>query len=126
MTGILDQVGGFRSRDFKQHYRPATTAHFVALRLADHLNDLDAVRHYVDLCDRHSVEQLLAAYRVVVGKGTGQMGRRFQLALASIGTNAESASNRQVAAIRIERRAIAIAILSGDRLIYPPIARQLS
>jgi hypothetical protein len=58
--------------------------------------------------------------------GSHDLPRRFHTALERVDKNGKGLPHRDLAAIRIERRAIAVAIFSGDQLKYPPVARQLS
>jgi hypothetical protein len=126
MTGILDRVARSSFPDHPRQFRPASTEHFVALRLAQRLNDAGAVHHYVELCDRHAEGVLLTAYRQAMTSGSRDLARSFHAALEGVGRNGSGVTPRHLAAIRIERRAIAVAIFNGGRLKYPPIARQLS
>jgi len=126
MPGILDLVAGSHASIQEKQYRPASPQHFLALRLAVGLNDARAVQHYVELCDRHSTGSLVAAYRAAMQGGSCNPSRSFHTALEKVGKNGNDVPKRDLAAIRIERRAIAVAIFSGDNLKYPPIARQLS
>jgi hypothetical protein len=126
MTGILDRVARSSSSTLKTQFRPASPQHFVALRLAHRLNDTGAAHHYVELCDRHPEGALLTAYRRAMTSGSHDLARTFHAVLERVGTNGNGVPNGHLAAIRIERRAIAVAIFNGYRLEYPPIARQLS
>ena len=127
MTGILDRVARSNGPGLQKQFRPASPQHFVALRLAQRLNDAAAVHHYVELYDRHSEGPLLIAYRQTMRSGSHDLPRTFHAILERGGNNSNGgAHHRDLAAIRIERRAVAVAIFDGDRLKYPPIARQLS
>src|ERR1035441_3025342 len=109
MTNILDQVARSSSSARYGQFQPSDQRGYFALRLAQKLDDAATARHYAELLDRYSEAQLLAAYR------------RAKAA----GSHLDPAS-RRLAAIRIERRAVAVAILEGDRLAAPPQVRQLS
>jgi hypothetical protein len=128
MTGILDRVAKRHpSTSQQRRYRPATPEHFFALRLASRLDDEAAVHHYIELCDRHSQDALLAAYRSVMASGgTADPGRAFNATVQQMNGDNGSLPLADLAAIRIERRGIAVAIFHGTRLKYPPIAHQLS
>jgi hypothetical protein len=126
MTGILDQIARSHAPDPQKQFRPATPQHFMALRLAERLNDSGAVHHYIELGDRHSEGSLLTAYRRTMRSGAQNLARSFHVALEKTDGNGNGISHRDLAAIRIERRAIAVAIFNGQQLTYPPIARQLS
>lgn len=125
MTGILDRFVQSGKPEPHQRFRPATPDHFIALRVADRLNDAAAVHHYADLCDRHTAVPLVTACRHALKHKPVDLAQRFHAALEQ-GRNGNGLPHRDLAAIRIERRAIAVAIFSGDRLKYPPVARQLS
>lgn len=127
MTGILDRVARSSAPALKTQFRPATAEHFVALRLAQRLNDAAAAHHYAELSDRYLEGQLLTAYRRTKASGSHDLARTFHVELERLGNHGgNGVSHKQLAAIRIERRAIAVAIFDGERLKYPPIARQLS
>src|ERR1700693_2087700 len=125
MTGILDRVANGFVQAHPRRFRPASPQEFFALRLAGRLNDAGAVRHYVELCDRRPEGELLSAYRRAAVSGSDDLARTFHLLLEHHHHGA-APKRRDLAAIRIERRAIAIASFTGERLKYPPIARQLS
>lgn len=126
MTGILDRVAKSRAPKIQQRqYRPATPEHFIALRLATLLNDPAAVDHYAELCDRHSVQIVLAAYDAMRRGGEKNAAAAFHAALEHKDGGGRSIAEPDLAAIRIERRAIAVAIFHGTTLKYPPIAHQL-
>ncbi len=127
MNSILDRVAQGFVRTQYNEFKPTTEAEFFALRLADKLGDAAAARHYADLADRYSEAQLLVAYRRAKGKGLkSDLGRSFHVELERLSErHLNGTENRRVAAIRIERRATAVAIFAGDHLEYPPIVRQL-
>lgn len=126
MTGILDRVARASFAVHEEQFRPATPRHYFALCLAQHLNDSAVVHHYVELSERYSEAQLLTAYRRVKANGFHDPARAFHVELERLGNrNGNGLNPRCLTAIRIERRAIAVAIFNGDELAYPPIARQL-
>lgn len=126
MNGILDRVARTHDPIFQRHYQPATFEHFFALRLANRLDDAAAVHHYIELCERHSQDVLLAVYRSVINTGVADLGRAFNAALEQKNGGNGSLPTTDLAAIRVERRGIAVAIFHGTQLRYPPIAHQLS
>jgi hypothetical protein len=127
MTGILDHIAKTRAAaDPQRTFQPATPGEFFALRLATRLGDAAAVRHYIELYDRCSETRLLAAQRLALKRGSEDPARTFHQLLEQGGKNGNGTVGRDLAAIRIERRAIAVAIFSGQSPKYPPIARQLS
>jgi hypothetical protein len=127
MTGILDRVARSHAPTVhRRQYRPATPEHFFALSLANRLKDAAAIHHYVELCDQHTQESLLAAYRLATKSGDTDLGRAFNAVLGRNDGGMETLSIADLAAIRIERRAVAVAIFRGTRLKYAPIVHQLS
>ncbi|MBV9155600.1 MAG: hypothetical protein JO097_05015 [Acidobacteriaceae bacterium] len=127
MNNILDQVARSRSSAHYGAFAPATPAEYFALRLAERLNDQAAARHYVQLVNQYSQEPLLIAYRrASQNAAKSDLTRNFHTELDRLADrNYPSLPRRRLAAIRIERRAIAIVILAGDDLEYPPLIRQL-
>ena len=130
MTNILDQVARTQSAAMRSQFCPETPSEFLALRLAARLNDHAAVRHYVELSERYGDSHLLTAYRRVRELGckidSGHAFLREIERLAHRDISSLEINTRRLAAIRIERRAVAVAILSGDHLDSPPQVRQLS
>jgi hypothetical protein len=128
MNGILDRVARSSSATQYSQFQPTTQQEFFALRLAAKLNDTPAARHYADLVEQHSEAQCLVAYRRAKANGShADPSRSFHQELTRLGTrDMNGISDRKLAAIRIERRAIAVAIFSGDHLAYSPLVRQLS
>lgn len=125
MTDILDRVAQ-STRSQYGDFRPASTQDFFALRLAARLGESDSAGHFAQLADQHSEGKLLGAYRRSL-RFHGDLGRGFhrELELLKDTNITGSAAGRPLAAVRIERRAIAIAILSADHLMHAD-ARQLS
>ena len=120
MTDILDRVAKLHSE-----FRPANADEFFALRLAEKLNNGAAARHYAELVARYSQSKLLAVFSRARATHLDP-GRRFhQLLDALNGNGSHDRSEKSLAAIRIERRAIGLAVFSGDHLRYAD-ARQLS
>jgi hypothetical protein len=130
MINILDQIARTNSSALRSQFLPETPSEFLAFRLAAHLHDHTAVRHYVALAERYGDRHLLAAYRRVRESGChSDLGPAFLSELerlAQRGTGGIEITCRRLAAIRIERRAVAVVILSGDHLDSPPQVRQLS
>ena len=127
MSNILDRVARARGPVIKTQFKPATAEHFVALRLAQRLNETAAAEHYAELSDRYSEDKLLIAYRRAKASGSRDLARTFHVELERVGNrDSNGSSHMHLAAIRIERRTIAVAILDGVRLKYPPMVRQLS
>jgi hypothetical protein len=130
MINILDQVAQTNSSALRSQFLPETPSEFLAFRLAARLHDQAAVRHYVALAQRYGDSHLLTAYRRIRENGSHtDLGRAFLgeiERLAQRGIGSIEITTRRRAAIRIERRAVAVVILSGDHLDSPPQVRQLS
>src|SRR5664279_478495 len=128
MTNILDQVARSSSSARYGQFQPSDQREYFALRLAQKLDDAAAARHYAELLEHYSEAQLLAAYRRAKAAGSHlDPARSFHLELKQLeGRTGDGPAMRRLAAIRIERRAVAVAILEGDHLAAPPQVRQLS
>jgi hypothetical protein len=125
MTNILEQVARTSTPTRFGHFRPSTTHEFFALCLASHLGEASIAQHYAELIEQYSEGQLLVAYRRAL-MSHADLSRRFHQELGSLRERSGSGESRgRLAAIRIDRRAIAVAILNGDHLQYAA-ARQLS
>jgi hypothetical protein len=125
MKSILDQVARSSRRASYGHFRPTTAQAFFALRLASRMGDASAAQHYAELAERYSEGQLLTAYRRALRTHL-DVGRRFHLELEPLKRHQCSTESRsKLCAIRIERRAVAVAILDGEHLHHVD-ARQLS
>jgi hypothetical protein len=127
MTGILDQVA--RSAIPANHscFQPTSPEEFFALQLACKLHEPSAAQHYSDLLGHYSVEHLLTAFHRATARGShSDPARSFHDELRRLGDReVKVIQDRRLAAIRIERRGIAVVILSGYHLEYPPLVRQL-
>ena len=104
----------------------STTAHeFFALRLASHLGEASIAQHYAELMEQYSEGQLLVAYRRAL-MSHADLSRRFHRELEPLKERSSSGESRgRLAAIRIDRRVVAVAILNGEHLQFAD-ARQLS
>lgn len=125
MPNILDRVAKSRARTQRSQFRPETTEEFFAYRLAAKLGEQTAARHYAELTDQYSQSKLLVAYRQSV-RSHVDPARRFHEALQPLHDrpSINRTATKTLGAIRIERRAIAAAVLAGDYLKYAD-ARQL-
>jgi hypothetical protein len=118
---ILDQVAQSAAQSRYRHFRPSTTNEFLALRLADHLADGSIAQHYADLAKQYSAGQLLEAYRRALMSHV-DLARRFHMELEPLKSRkCGSESRGKLAAIRIDRRAVAVAILNGDHLHHTDV-----
>src|ERR1700737_3324914 len=119
MTPILDRFGPKLSA-----FRPKTTAELFRLPLAQKINDAAAASHYAELLTQYSEADLLTAFRRAIQSGARDLGRSFHVELHHSSGNGGNGHNSQLASIRVERRAVAVAIFSGDHLSYTQV-RQL-
>lgn len=127
MTDILDRVAEGAARIRYSEFRPKSPSELFAMRLATKLGDASAAQHYSDLLDQHAEEHLLIAYRrtLAVGK-SADLARHFHDELKRLhGRNGNTHSHRRLISIRIERRAVAVAVSAGSQLEYARV-RQLS
>jgi hypothetical protein len=115
MTNILDEVAR-SSQSRYGHFRPSTVHEFLALRLAQRLGEDSIAQHYADLSEHYSEGQLLIAYRRAL-TGHFDIARRFHAELGPLENRHFGTESRgKLAAIRIDRRAVAVAILNGEHL----------
>ncbi len=113
---ILDQVAQSAAQSRHGHFRPSTTHEFLALRLAQRLGEGSIAQHYADLAEQYSEGQLLIAYRRAL-TGHFDVARRFHAELEPLENRHFGTESRgRLAAIRIDRRAVAVAILNGEHL----------
>ena len=128
MTNILDQLARTSSSARYGQFQPSDQREYFALRLAQKLDDAVAARHYAELLGQYSEAQLLAAFRRAKAAGSHlDPARSFHLELKRLaGRSGDGPTIRRLAAIRIERRAVAVTILEGEHLAAPPQVRQLS
>jgi hypothetical protein len=121
---ILDHVSAQRA--ISARFRPKSPAEVLTLRLSQRLGDAASAAHYASLLARYSEAQVLLAYRRTQESGIVQVpGRHFHKELLAIPASASDDHNAKLLALRLERRAIAAALFSGDRLEYTQV-RQLS
>src|SRR6266446_5437531 len=113
---ILDRFGPKLSA-----FRPKTVADLFALRLAQKLNDAPATIHYAELMNQYSEAELLTAFRRAVHSGARDLGRCFHVELHHSSGDGGNGHNFQLASIRVERRAVAVAIFSGEHLSYTQV-----
>ena len=127
MTNILDRIARTPSPLTYGYFRPKSAGDLFALRLASKLHDATATRHYVELLGQHSVESLLIAFRRVFSSGTvSDPARRFHVELLRLnGRVGHEPVAKRLIAVRIERRAIAVAVSEGANLEHAQV-RQLS
>lgn len=128
MPGILDQVARSAIPANHNSFQPTSPEDFFALQLAYRLHEPSAAQHYADLLGHYSVEQLLTAFQRATTRGShSDPARSFHDELRRLGDReVKVIQDRRLAAIRMERRGIAVAILSGYHLEYPPLVRQLA
>jgi hypothetical protein len=127
MPGILDHVARTATQAKYDFFCPTNPDEFFALQLARRLNEGGAAQHYADLMRHHSVEQLMTAFRRASARGSHQdPARSFHDELQRLGNrDLDETQDRRLAAVRVDRRAVAVVILCGIHLEYPPLVRQL-
>jgi hypothetical protein len=127
MPGILDQVARSAIPANHNYFQPTSPEDFFALQLAIRLHEPSAAQHYADLLGHYSVEHLLTAFQRATARGShSDPARSFHDELRRLGDReVKTIQDRRLAAIRMERRGIAVVILSGYHLEYPPLVRQL-
>jgi len=114
MTSILERLARPSTA-----FEPKTTRDIFALRLAQKLRDAPAAAHYSALADEHSAARLLTAYRRTIRNAPdGDLGRRFHVELQRASDNSSDIRSANLLAVRVERRSIASAVFSGERLEY--------
>jgi hypothetical protein len=112
-------------------FRPTTVPEVFALRLATKLGDGAAAKHYAELVERYPADHLLIAYhRATAHCHNGNLARRFHdffepLKHRDNQSMGNGRSTYRLAAIRVDRRAVAVAVFNGDHLTHAQ-ARQLS
>jgi hypothetical protein len=119
MSGILDQVAATQH----SHIRPETPAAFLSLQLVRKLKlDADSAEQYLNLGEKYSPSQLLAAYRrVEPGRSIGvDRARRFHVELSRLKDSAsgDEIGRAKLLALKIERRSVAAAVFIGEHLDY--------
>src|ERR1017187_3949055 len=116
MTNILDQVARSSSSARYGQFHPSDQREYFALRLAQKLDDAAAAHHYAGLLDNYSEDQLLVAYRRAKAVASPpEPAPIFHLDVKRLeASSGNGPSFRSLPAIRIERRAVAVAILEGD------------
>jgi len=98
-----------------------------ACRLAQKLGEPQTAGHFISLAGNHSEAQLILAYHRAVLAGKDQdLAKRFHDELRR-NRPGDSSNNRSanLISVRVERRAVAVAVFRGDYLEYTQ-ARQLS
>lgn len=112
-------------------FSPCTAPEVFALRLATKLGDGDAAKHYAELVERYPADHLMIAYhRAVAHSHNGNMARRFHdffepLKHRDDQNTVTGRTIYKLAAIRVDRRAVGVAVFNSDHLMYAQ-ARQLS
>lgn len=128
MPGILDRVARRTTPAQYTQFQPSNPDEFFALQLAYRLHEPGAAQHYADLLQHYSVAQLLTAFNRAKLRGSQlDPARSFHDQLARLGSRkVNEIKDRRLAAFRIDRRALAVVVLSGTHLEYPPLIRQLA
>src|SRR5438105_705130 len=127
MPNVLNQIVRFNPEEQYGLFRPSSCRDYLALRLAYKLADASAARHYAQLMDRYGEDRLLSAFHRVRDISESHRARSFHLELTrekSTWSNSTRHGQR-LAAIRVERRSVAIVIMVGDEVEHVRV-RQLS
>jgi hypothetical protein len=104
---------------------PHTATELFALRLAQKLDDVPSVRHYVTLAESYSESQMLNAYRRTLRcANNADLGRQFQSEIVRAAPNGRDRDTKLIS-IRVERRTVAACIFNGHSIEYAD-SRQLS
>jgi len=127
MTTILDRVAiSNRARTTYTRFESETPHDVFALALARKLEDTAAAGHYARLCQKHTTDQLLHAFhKSMKAQDAEPRYRRFHSCLGTVKSNGGSNGRPRLAAIRVERRAVAIVIMHADNPEWLRV-RQLS
>jgi hypothetical protein len=115
MIHILNQV----EKSLHSRFYPSNADDYLVLRLARGLGEPLAARHFAVLASQYSAAELLCAYRrAIAAKRTGQIPSKvFHETLASLPHGGGNTQPRpRLMAVRIERRAIGIAVFAGTHL----------
>jgi hypothetical protein len=115
MTNILKQV----AKSHHSRFRPSSPDEYFALRLASLLGEPEAAAHYATLASQYPRDKLLVAYRRAVSRSQSDQSppKAFHDCLSVAGTGGtDSVSRPRLLAVRIERRAVAVAVFSGLHL----------
>lgn len=122
MSNILTQV----AESHHSRFMPSSPDDYFVLRLARGLDEPEAAQHYAVLASQYSEQKLLCAYRHALSKNHRNPARVFHEYLRSLPPNGKNGSFRaRLLAVRLERRAVAVAVFSGTHVIGWRV-RQLS
>ena len=109
-----------------QIFRPSNIGELFSFRLAQKLNDLPAVHHYVRLLEHYSQDLMVCAYRRVTRSANHlDLGKLFLHELNRLPPKGYGRHQSRLLSIRIERRTVAAAVFAGEHLEFTD-ARQLS
>jgi len=113
MTQILDHIG----KSLHGEFQPTNPDDYFALRLATRLGEPEAAAHYVVLASQYSQEKLICAFRHATGcpKPGIRPSRAFHEFLAKQ-EGSDKLSRPRFMAVRVERRAVAVAVFAGTHL----------
>src|SRR5690242_10664202 len=118
MQPILDRFVPARSA-----FRPKSRIELFACRLAQKLGEPQAASHFISLAGNYSEAQLILAYhRAVLAETDQDLAKRFhdELRRSHPGESSNSRSANLIS-IRVERRAVAVAVFRGDYLEYTQV-----
>ncbi len=111
--GILNRV----EKSLHGQFRPSSPEEYLALRLARGLGEADAAAHYAVLLSQHPTSKLVAAYYAALAeKDSGKRGATFHQHLLKNQSGVTEPTQDRIVAIKIDRRAIAVAVFFGTHL----------
>jgi hypothetical protein len=114
VRSILNQFAKAQSQ-----FAPSSPEEYFALRLATLLGEPESAGHYAALASQYPQSKLLAAYRrAASGSPRRELpARAFHDYLTAIGANGSNTlPHPRLLAVRVERRAVAVAVFSGVHL----------
>ena len=113
MTSILESVAKSHLSDF----RPLSVDDYFVLRLAKALGEPAAAPHYAVLASQQPQSVLLCAYRKAMNTNPDHPAPAFHEILEALNGHGNRPLPRpRIMAIRIERRAVAMALFGGTQL----------
>lgn len=128
MNGILNYIASHDATARYSAFRPASVQEFFALRLAQKLKEERSAAHYIELLDRYTEDECLAAFAAVKDRPAADRARLFHRTLELRNARrryGRTSTGDRLAAIRVERRSVAIVILTAGHPEHMQV-RQLS
>src|ERR1051326_1646159 len=116
MTNLLNRIARQEAKAHYSLFRPVSRLDYFALRLAQKLGDPAAAQHYAQLADRYGEGRLLTTFHRVESASDAKRAWRFHAELERILGNGSAGNGhpKKLAAIRVERRSVAVVIMNGE------------